>query len=806
MLVRKHRAYVLAIHGCQTWLTVGLGSELATVMAAQFGTFWATDGGRAIDTLAIPTISQVLDPTGGFGRVTDVSFEAIDSRGDELAKFFAASRIDNVHTYLTEAFDYLDTAMVVADTSGVTAGDELHLPRETVSVDSVDSETGLTIAQRSLYSAFTEGRWPTYSAVNPKLGRGPDVALHGHWNHAGRWVCLYRLETDIYGAWGAPIRTYAGVIDEVGFDGRKVTISTRSITTLLGTPILQEAQFQMAGGSWYCPEDMYLYNNFISGNEMAKLTAGVTYTSIFAGLEDDANDRSATLGNDFIHVMKPTHCEVQKGGSTTPDPDIDAPRLDLSHPVLVEYLRLSSEPVLEGTSLICSEPPYDEQLYDFLILPGGRFNFLESVYGVSPFDAAQYFLFDNGTRKLIIPCTFETTYWEFEDATWLDIDGNPIPAEQRTLAWSTATGKISGILAFSTGAVTDLMSLLYQVLLTTGAALNPGEGGDVKWWQSLGLPYYLVDYSTFTPIWYTVVPFVHEQKTLLDLFESSLKIAGYSLIWGSAGRLKVKQNPIAAEGYHVGHYELAQVAVQKPSTQIGYHAPLTSITVKAPKLSREWNFVMPNPQSNFTRAQQLVLEDALMSLEYEHIGPVAYQNLYWLSNTIPSTSIRVDAPIGEVGDIVLLCNRYLPSGAGYGVTDRTALQTEVSEGPENIVRLLLAGNVNLEDFAMLCPAGVLDETVGTHGLDSDELHFTTEHDQGLSFVAWVFAQLGTIGPFTILVRSVLSHVHIEGCLLNLANDTIDVPTGWTWPAAMASALTESYRYVTFPEYYLAEED
>jgi len=201
-----------------------------------------------------------------------------------------------------------------------------------------------------------------------------------------------------------------------------------------------------------------------------------------------------------------------------------------------------------------------------------------------------------------------------------------------------------------------------------------------------------------------------------------------------------------------------------------------------------------------------VLEDALMSVEHEHIGPVAYQNLYWLSNTIPSTQIRVDVPIGEVGDIVLLCNRYLPSGSGYGVTDRTALQTEISEGAESIVRLLLSGNVNLEDFAMLCPAGVLDETVGDHGLLSDELHFTTEHDQGLSFVAWVFSHLGSIGPFTILVRSVLSHVHIEGCLLDLANEVIDVPAGWTWPTGFGTASTESYRYVTFPEYFLAEED
>lgn len=806
MLVRKHRAYVLAIHGSPTWLTVGLGSELATVMAAQFAAFWTTDGGRAVDTLSVPTISQVLDPTGGFGRVTDVGFDAVDSRGNELAKLFAASRIDNVHSYLTETFNYLDTDLVVADTSGFAAGDELYLPRETLSVDSVDSETGITIAQRSLYSAFIEGRWPTYNAVNPQLGRGPDLAKGGHWNHAGRWVCLYRLETDIYGAWGTPVRTYAGVIDEVGFDGRKVTISTRSITTLLGTPILQEAQFKMQGGSWYCPEDMYLYNNFISGNEMAKLTAFATYTSIFAGLEDDANDRSATMGNDFVHVMKPTHCEVQKGGSTTPDPAIDAPTLDLSHPALVEYLRLSAEPVLEGTSLICSEAPYDEGLYDFLILPGGRFNFQETVYGVSPYDQAQYFLFDNGVRKMVIPCTYETTYWEFEDTTWLDVDGNPLPDEQRTMAWSTGNGKILGILAFSTGSVTDLMFLLHQVLATTGASLNPGEGGEVKWWQSLGLPGYLIDYRTFAPIWYTVVPFVSEQKTLLELFENSLKIAGYSLIWGSEGKLKIKQNPIAAEGYHVGHYELAQVASQKPSTQIGYHAPLTSITVKAPKIFREWNFVMPNPQSNFTKAQQLVLEDALMSVEHEHIGPVAYQNLYWLSNTIPSTQIRVDVPIGEVGDIVLLCNRYLPSGSGYGVTDRTALQTEISEGAESIVRLLLSGNVNLEDFAMLCPAGVLDETVGDHGLLSDELHFTTEHDQGLSFVAWVFSHLGSIGPFTILVRSVLSHVHIEGCLLDLANEVIDVPAGWTWPTGFGTASTESYRYVTFPEYFLAEED
>jgi hypothetical protein len=806
MLVRKRQAYVLAIHGCPIWPTLGLGSDLTTVLTAKFAAHIG-DGGTGIDTLSAPSISQVLDPTGGFARVSDASFEFIDGRDDRFAQFFAANRVGSVHTYLTEDFDYLDTSMVVNDTSNLADGDILYLPRETVDIGAVDTETEMAINTRSLFSAFTEGRWPTYNAVNPKLGRGPDVALGGHWNHAGRWVCLYRLQTDEYGELGAPVRLYAGVIDEVTFDGRRVSVSTRSITSLLGAPILQEGQFTMAPGAWYCPVDMYLYNRFISGNEMAKLTGGLTYTTIFSALEDDANDRSSTMGNDFIHTMKPTHCEVQAGGATLPDPAIDAPVLDLSHPALVEYLALTADPYLEGPSrLICSMPPWDEAKYDFIILPAGKFNFSESVYGVSPYDQPQLFLFDNGTRKVVIPCTFEGTYWQFAPLDpWQDIDGNILPDEQRYLCWNTGTGKILGILAFEDGAVTDLPFLLYQVLTTTGAGLNPLEGTDVRWWQSIGLPYYLVDFTTFMPIWYTIVPNVFEQKTLLELFESSLKIAGYSLVWGAAGQLKFKQNPIAAEGYHTGHYTLAQVAARKPSTTLGYPAPLTSISVKSRRLNQTWNFVMPNPQSNFTKSNQLVLEDDLMSQEYEHIGPVAYQSLYWLSNTIPSTPIRVSEVIGEVGDIVLVCNEYLPDASGYGVTDRTALQTEVTLGPEETVRLLLAGNVNLSDFCMLCPAGGRDEAVGSHGLDAGALHFTTEHDQGSNFTTWLFGQLGTTGPFDIMVRSVLSHVVIEGCYLNLVDNTIEVPALWTWPSGFASMLTESYRYVTFPDYYRAEE-
>lgn len=818
MIFRKRQAFILAIHGCQKWPSVGFdfaGQEHNNYCDTYFPNHYL-DGGSIIPGLSnVPQITQVLDATGGIGRVNDVSFDITDTRDQSFAKFFAASKLSNTYGTLAESMSYTDTTAVVTDTSMFQDGDRICLPRETIYVSSIETETEMFVS-RSLYSCFSEGRWATYNAVTPNPdggGVGPDLVHGGHWNHSGRWICLYVAESDSTGTLGDPRRIYAGVIDEVSFDGMKITLSTRSVTSLLQSNIIQDTAFQIGNSGFYCPADMELHSVSVNDvTKIANLTSWNTYTSIFAELESTADTLAQTAGTNFHYTLKPTHMEIAEGQSgVVPVIGYDNPSFDNSHPALIEYLRLRQDPYVADTGsqtiMYCSEDNTDESLYDYIIVPGGRFIFANDAYLSFPYsDYTQYFLFNNGTRKIAAPCTWSGTYWEFVDNDtvypWMQEDGTQLAPNDRYLCLNRSTTTVRSIVSYPAWPYVDLVTLAHQILISTGESVNTYETGALHWFNAYGLPSYLVDSPSFQDINYLIKPTIESNASFVELFENCLKVAGYSIVLSSEGKLKLKQNSVASRNYSSGTYELSQVATNKPNTAIGYHAPLTSIVVKLTRLNKTYTFTMCQPQSAFSKKNELSLEDSIMIDQYEYIAPVAYANLYWLANTIPSTQIKCNEIIGEVGDIVELTNKYIPDGTGYGITGRTALQTETTFSPDMCsVRLLLAGNVDLSSFGPLAPAASVDLTVGTYGLDGGKVYLLNDHDsEGQNWPSYVVLTTGET-TWDVTFRSALSHFTVLGCTMDSANNAIVMPAGFTWPSGFRANYSEGYIYATIGEYW-----
>jgi len=312
----------------------------------------------------------------------------------------------------------------------------------------------------------------------------------------------------------------------------------------------------------------------------------------------------------------------------------------------------------------------------------------------------------------------------------------------------------------------------------------------------------LVNSPSFVAINYFVLPLVWEPKSIIDIFEPGLKISGNSVIFATSGKLVARQNPLASEEVHSGHYTSAQVSTEKPSVAIGYQAPLTCIRHSFPRLNLKNSYNMANPQSAFSGGNELALEDPLLTAAFPDAPWIALNALYWLSNTIPSVVIRTDAIVGELGDVVQLDNLYVVSGDGYGLIGRTAMQTEIQTGAGTTARLLLAGNLDLDSFCLLAPAGRLDLAVGDHGLNTGKLYFTSEFDQDVNFVNYIYLKNGSsTGPLDLIVRCHTGHMAIPGCLLDIANGAVIVPAGFAWPARFGISNLDRDWYVTIPEHY-----
>ena len=137
MKYKINYAYVLAIHGCPVWPSCGLDTA---DIPSDFNNF-LVDGGTIKNLLSTPSISQSIDIYGGFSSLSDCTFEFINN--DDFTKFFGANRVSSEYTYLTQELTQSANYLVCNDSSMFANSGLCYLPRETVRIDSVESETEL---------------------------------------------------------------------------------------------------------------------------------------------------------------------------------------------------------------------------------------------------------------------------------------------------------------------------------------------------------------------------------------------------------------------------------------------------------------------------------------------------------------------------------------------------------------------------------------------------------------------------------------------------------------------------------------
>ena len=822
MLYRKHKAYILAIHGCKYWAATGFGlGEVDLYIEDHFNTYHYADGGTALDCLvASPTFSHVIDVTGGFGRVSDASFEIIDTHNDYFAKFFAASKVSNAYTSTTATFDRTDSSISVGSTSGMTAGEDWVLQQETIRISSVTTDYVAAVA-RSKYSAFIEGRWNSHAQVSPALDAGSDVVKGGHWNHRGRWVCVYEAETDYTGQFGTPKRIYAGTINDTSFDGRKITISTKSITSMLSSPLVLAAEYKLDENVVnVLTEELYTVNR--GGGDMSVMDPAVITTPFLNINEFIINDLNYRALNVYFSGFSYTGVGglLTVNYLTTSLTEVKAPSNVYSHPAITEFYNLTDTVRLNSaTTYMTSSGSDSEHNYDSILLPGWKFKF-SSDTAARPALRNQFFMFDD---KIIVPCEYNvgTDTWNvveddpLDQMPWFDKDGNliaPLDEFNRPAHWfclNRANCVVKAVLCPATSITLDLLPMIYQLMTSTGEAVNPDETEDFDWYQSMCFPYYLVDYDSFVSIGYPVRPMITEKTTIIDTFEQCVKIGGWRIVWSfQTGQLTARQLQMPSSNNALLDYTLTTQDISKPPTQIGYQAPLSSCSLEfkramvgGERTSVKYVFNMDSSVNQSNDGQVLALVDEWATQEYANAYPNIYSNLYWLSTMVPSSVIRVNEVLGLVGDTVTVTNKYIADGAGYGVTQRAGIQTEIAYGASPSIRCLFAGNTITDEFCMLAPSALVDLSIGTYGVDGGELYLQPAiFENGKNWARFVYDNLGTTAV-SICLMSYNGSVVIENTTLDIINNRVILPAG----TAMPSFLYNTYRsynvWVTLANYW-----
>lgn len=821
MIYRKKKAYILAIHGCPVWAAIGLGNGTDMYIEDYFPDHHG-DGGTAVNLLeSAPTFNEVVDVTGGFGRLSDASFSIVDTRDNVFAKFFAASKTHNLFSNLIADFKYTDSLINVHSTASFQAGDVLYLPRETIQIGSINTINEMSVS-RSLYSCFTEGRWPSYNAVHQALQKGADIVKGGHWAHTGRWVCVYEAETNGAGTFSEPKRIYAGIITEATFDGKKVTVSTKSITSMLSDPILRETVFRMDSGFPSPVTDFRLRltaNNYTGICKLDTDWTGVSYLNINDIVEQDLNFRELnqyTFG--LKYTVSPGMIDVQPRGAT---PTFNnCPSAKMTHPAFTKLYDITDNMTDTATGKTTSGGS-SMPAYDAVLLPGFRFKFDST--GVVPSNNDQFFLFENGNEDSIIcKCNYVSAddCWEVEPSIiygWYTDKGDYIEYyengyEARWLLLKRSICTIKPVLLPNTGGTIDLIKSIYQIMASTGESFNPNEDGSYSWWQSYGIPYYLLDYTSFANIMYLIRPVIFDRKSMVEIFESSLKIAGWRIVWSfESGKLVAKQNTIPYPDLATIEYTHANVTTEKPNTAIGYQAPLSSVSVEWKRVKYEggsvvggkYSFSMSDSISQYNAGVELNLSDDLAMMEFPDFSTVAYNNILWLSTAVPSSIVKVDVPVGDVGDVVRLSNYYIADAEGYGVSRRAGMQTEISVGMQPTVRILFSGNTITNRYCLLAPAAVVDQTIGDRGYDSKRIMLESgPHEDGRNWCQYV-KDLTTLTELDLEFKTKNDTMTVRNCEIDTANNRIVMPDSFTgWPDPFATYDSSTEIWVTLANYWL----
>ena len=742
--------YALLIHGCP----VAASYNVTSAELVYFADFIA-DGGVFESSLAsLPNVTQSVDPLGGFSKVSDLSFDLL---GQDFIRFFG-TRKETVYTLSSDLLPgdvsiYLDG--VTDGTSGL-----VYLPKETVEIGIVTSGVA-SILTRSVYSAFQGESVSEYFPVSELVG-GIDISLAaGHWNHYGRWVVLYRYDGS---EWTI---AYAGTIDGVSIQGLKTTLQTKSLTSLYERNLCNWSG-KLKRELYTCPMSLEIHN--MSGAVVGGIAEAETVWDIAAELERVSNDIATSSGTLFAYVINPTRARIFKGGGSAPT-STDCFDPSNSHPALVQFLHLTAPTATtdypDGFDM-SDLSSVNLEAYNYILLPGSTFAFDEQVS--EPVKVDQYFLFDSGEKQLIVPCVYDSgTGWSVDVdpvVPWFDTEGNWVYADDQWLVLSTETCVIKPVL--TTGLQADLVAFLLQVI----------QRDSFPWYTALNLPSCLIDSDTFGHFGYELKPVILEETTLADAFDQVLKIAGLCIVF-EGGKLVAKRVQYLEDNGFLPEIGKDVLIDEFPTFELGYVAPLSSLEIKFDKFSKNYIFNMPDPLSG--ALNKLTLEDKF-STQDQNVSEVAYRALYYFSKHTPTISVQTVSNAGNVGDLVSVTSKYLPSGLGLVEDTYTGLIVEKSESEIYEYKITLFPTP-LTDFCMLAPSGFLDFTQGTYGKDvSGYLHFTSVCNL-TSFPKF----LNSLG-FPVLLDLLLVNNLGEFCILrDCQNDYENDQILWdnTWPTIMS---------------------
>jgi hypothetical protein len=474
--------YVVAIHGSKYWY-----SNNAGIPVTQFADF-NTDGGALLaGVMNLPQVQQSIDPMGGIATLNSLTIDLVeDPHNRWLSQFFRPGPMGCDVRYMTETCKRADTSITVDDNTSISADDIITLPRETMKVTSTGAD-GLVNVTRSLWSAFTEGDWKTRYTVISELGQGAGAVVgDGHYNHNGRWVCVYRLYTDPTGSWSTPVRVWAGVIETMAQEGGLWSLRCKSILELLDREIGATVwQTNVKEGWWL--DGLADTSYFVFGKEQGSLSndgvANINGDDTGKSIEEIANLlRESADGWGFYPDV--TYNEAFASAITPAA--MSMPPSQLRHPLhCTEEARQKTDYTLAFTAEDCSP-------YRTYVAANGTFQ-VEKMGQVPTLEDNDvwwwkfYLPEDDQVRYAQFSYDATNDEWESTDGWWYNGDFD-LMKPLWSGAWADALK--ADLVWVDRGS--EMFELMLNMLVSTGETVN-GTYDTLPYSVALGIPSYLIN-------------------------------------------------------------------------------------------------------------------------------------------------------------------------------------------------------------------------------------------------------------------------------------------------------------------------
>ncbi len=704
-----NKSYVLAIHGSPIWFVRGSISD--TVLQNAFSQF-VSDGGLFSRTLKEnPAVEQTIDSIGGIGRLGDITFNVSFDKKGKFLSFFAVNRITGTYTKLSSTLKMSDNTIAFESENAFFPNTIVCTPTETILLGNQLNSTTYEIQTRSLFSAFTEGRYPSFQKATLNNGYlySAEVCLNGHWSHNGRFVCLYEFTTDETGTYSFLERIYVGRIDGITINGLDATIETKSITTILGTSkVVRRLSAKIEKkDTIVVPSTFDIYRadgkvflSFTKGNEI-ELYSYVKNFIESSSYWTNSPNVSFLSGNGIIlrslsaSFDQTNHVLNQNGFS-----EINA--------WFSDFFNIDT---VEG-GVAKNYGNYFEMFYTSGVL--SKYNYVIGAgtsLKVEGIDSSYhnigdivYIIVRNNDpvnpREMVYETTFDGT--SFYISKGYDTQFNELNDNEIGMAIDTKKATVDYVSFFPMN--TDITTAMIATIVSTGESINQGEISTLNFFTSLALPDYIIDLSSFTPIGNIIEIDKTEEYTFADVYEAPLKILGYCIVFQN-GKLMLKRHGIIDSSISV-YATKENFFDEKIEHNISFYAPLNIIDITYKKANERYIINMADVTGNVGTGNTISLSDEISLHPSNCMYSNTYQYLYWLS--VPTTSIVLKASKRLFGlcDFVSIEHPYTISNIGFGIGPVIGVVvSEVNQGYWQY-RLLLVGSG--QNGALLSPIEIVD--------------------------------------------------------------------------------------------------